>query len=75
MISINVSRRRFLKASTLAGIATYIAPLGSSAYAALFEQKLLTPMRWDPKSGLARARVDGVAQVTGDKIFTRGVLD
>src|SRR5690606_17348825 len=51
----------------------YIAPFGSAAYAALFEQKLLTPMRWDPATGLAQFRVDGIAKVTGSKIFARDI--
>ena len=38
-----LSRRGFLKASVLAGVAVYVAPLGSRAFAALFEEKLLTP--------------------------------
>lgn len=73
MTSIKVSRRRFLKVASLAGITTYIAPFGSPAYAALFEQKLLTPMHWDPATGLARYRVDGIAKVTGGKIFARDI--
>src|SRR5690606_296161 len=68
-----LSRRQFLKTATLAGITTYIAPFGSTAYAALFEQKLLTPMRWDPSSKLAQFRVDGIAKVTGSKIFARDI--
>ena len=68
-----LSRRQFLKTATLAGITTYIAPFGSTAYAALFEQKLLTPIRWDPASKLAQFRVDGVAKVTGSKIFARDI--
>ncbi|NYT84360.1 xanthine dehydrogenase family protein molybdopterin-binding subunit [Pollutimonas harenae] len=73
MASSKLSRRQFLKAATLAGVTTYIAPFGSKAYAALFEQKLLTPMHWDPATGLARYRVDGVAKVTGSKIFARDI--
>ncbi|WP_322996074.1 xanthine dehydrogenase family protein molybdopterin-binding subunit [Castellaniella sp.] len=73
MTSAKISRRHFLKAVSLAGITTYIAPFGSSAYAALFEQKLLTPMHWDPSTGLARFRVDGIAKVTGSKIFARDI--
>ena len=68
-----LSRRQFLKAATLAGVTTYIAPFGSPAYAALFEQKLLTPVRWDPASKLAQFRVDGIAKVTGSKIFARDI--
>ncbi|MGB3290860.1 MAG: molybdopterin cofactor-binding domain-containing protein [Burkholderiaceae bacterium] len=73
MASVKFSRRQFLKAASIAGISTYIAPFGSPAYAALFEQKLLTPMRWDPATGLAGFRIDGVAKVTGSKIFARDI--
>ncbi len=73
MASTTVSRRQFLKAATIAGITTYIAPFGSPVYAALFEQKLLTPMQWDPATGQARYRVDGIAKVTGSKIFARDI--
>jgi len=67
------SRRRFLKASSIAGITAYIAPFGSSAYAALFEQKLVVPVPWDAHSGLAAYRIDGPAKVRGGKIFALDV--
>lgn len=73
MARTKLSRRQFLKAASIAGITTYIAPFGSPAYAALMEQKLLTPMQWDPATGLARFRVDGIAKVTGSKIFARDI--
>ncbi|NYT78106.1 xanthine dehydrogenase family protein molybdopterin-binding subunit [Alcaligenaceae bacterium] len=73
MARTTLSRRQFLKAATIAGITTYIAPFGSPAYAAFMEQKLLTPMQWDPATGLARFRVDGIAKVTGSKIFARDI--
>ena len=73
MAGLDLSRRRFLKTTTIAGITAYIAPFGSSAYAALFEQKLLTPVRWDPGTGKAQFRVDGIAKVTGSKIFARDI--
>jgi len=73
MTSLDLSRRRFLQATSIAGITAYIAPFGSSAYAALFDQKLLTPARWDAASGLARFRVDGTAKVAGAKIFARDI--
>lgn len=73
MSDLNMSRRQFLQTTSVAGIATYIATLGSPAWAALFEQKLLTPMPWDPATGKARFRVDGIAKVTGSKIFARDI--
>lgn len=68
-----MSRRGFLKASVIAGISVYIAPLGSRAFAALFEDKNLTPVAWDAAKGQAKFRVDGTAKVTGAKIFARDV--
>ena len=47
MTKLDLSRRSFLKATTIAGLTTYIAPFGSNAYAALFEQKLLAPVPWN----------------------------
>ena len=37
-----------LRASLIGGIAVYVAPLGSQAFASLFEQQLLTRPDWDP---------------------------
>ncbi|MBU9160335.1 xanthine dehydrogenase family protein molybdopterin-binding subunit [Burkholderia multivorans] len=68
-----LSRRGFLKASVLAGVAVYVAPLGSRAFAALFEEKLLTPVKWDSVTGIPRFRIDGMAKVTGSKVFARDV--
>ncbi|MCI2809475.1 xanthine dehydrogenase family protein molybdopterin-binding subunit [Eoetvoesiella caeni] len=69
----SLSRRRFLQASSLAGITVYIAPFGSTAYAALFDQRVLTPVRWDPATGKAQFRVDGIAKVSGAKVFARDI--
>lgn len=68
-----LSRRGFLKASVIAGISVYIAPLGSRAFAALFEDENLTPVAWDAATGQAKFRIDGTAKVTGAKIFARDV--
>ena len=73
MAKIDPSRRRFLKASSIAGLTAYIAPFGSSAYAALFEQKLIEPVPWDERTGLSSFRVDGPAKVRGGKIFALDV--
>lgn len=73
MTNLNPSRRRFLKTTTVAGITAYIAPFASPAYAALFEQKNLTPIQWDPGLEQAQFRVDGTAKVTGSKIFARDI--
>ncbi|KWR76381.1 xanthine dehydrogenase family protein molybdopterin-binding subunit [Cupriavidus sp. IDO] len=73
MSSFNPSRRTFLKASVVAGVSVYIAPIGGKAFAALFEEKILTPVQWDPKTGAARFRIDGMAKVTGAKVFARDI--
>ncbi|MDX3894061.1 xanthine dehydrogenase family protein molybdopterin-binding subunit [Pusillimonas sp.] len=73
MAKLDPSRRRFLKASSIAGLTAYIAPFGSSAYAALFEQKLVEPVPWDERTGLSSFRVDGPAKVRGGKIFALDV--
>jgi CO/xanthine dehydrogenase Mo-binding subunit len=64
-----LSRRSFLKMGTLAGVAVYVAPLGSKAFAALFEEKLLTPINWNSKDGSVKWRIDGMSKVTGGKVF------
>lgn len=73
MTRLDFSRRRFLKASSIAGLTAYIAPFGSSAYAALFEQNLLTPVPWNEQTGLASFRIDGPAKASGGKIFALDV--
>jgi len=67
------SRRSFLKTAVIGGTTVYIAPLGSKAYAALFEQELLTPVQWNAADGRASFRIDGIAKVTGSKIFARDI--
>jgi CO/xanthine dehydrogenase Mo-binding subunit len=64
-----MTRRSFLKASALAGVAVYVAPFGSKAFAELFEEKLLTPINWDSKDGSVKWRIDGISKVTGSKVF------
>jgi CO/xanthine dehydrogenase Mo-binding subunit len=64
-----MSRRSFLKAGALAGVAVYVAPFGSKAFAELFEDKVLTPINWDGKDGSVKWRIDGPAKVTGSKVF------
>ena len=73
MGKLGLSRRGFLKASALAGVSVFIAPLGSRAFAALFEEKILTPVQWDATSGGAKFRIDGIAKVTGAKVFARDI--
>jgi CO/xanthine dehydrogenase Mo-binding subunit len=72
-MKVELSRRKFLKAGMVAGVAVYVAPLEGKAFAALFEEKLLTPVAWDPKNGQAKVRIDGKAKVTGAKLFARDI--
>jgi CO/xanthine dehydrogenase Mo-binding subunit len=64
-----LSRRHVL----IGGIAVYLAPLGSKAYAALFDDRLLTTPAWDGRAGALKFRVDGPSKVTGGKVFARDV--
>ncbi len=73
MRELDHSRRGFLKASVMAGLTVIIAPIGSRAFAALFEEKILTPIQWDTANGRAKFRIDGIAKVTGAKVFARDV--
>lgn len=67
------SRRRFLKASTIAGVTVWLAPLASRSYAALFEEKILAPALWQPAQGAVGRRIDGAAKVQGQKVFARDI--
>lgn len=73
MSTVNVSRRRFLRHSVIAGISVYLAPLHSKAFAALFENQLLTLPAWDPASKHLRFRIDGKAKAMGKKVFARDI--
>src|SRR3546814_16486785 len=58
----DLSRRRFMKTAVVAGIIAYIAPFGSTAYAALFDEKRLTPISLD-RSEESREGNEGVSTV------------
>ena len=75
MLNLPVSRRAFLKGSVIAGITAYLAPLGSNAFGALFENRVLSPTSdaWQMASGKMRFRLDGIAKVTGSKVFARDI--
>jgi CO/xanthine dehydrogenase Mo-binding subunit len=62
-----------LRASLIGGIAVYLAPLGTSAFASLFEDQLLTRPAWNGHDGVLKYRVDGTAKVTGAKVFARDI--
>src|SRR5712691_7410386 len=65
------SRRQVMGASLIGGIAVYLAPLGSRAFAALFEEQLLTRPAWN--DGVLKYRIDGTSKVAGDKVFARDI--
>ena len=67
------SRRQVLRASLIGGIAVYLAPLGSRAFAALFEEQLLTRPDWNGRDGVLKYRIDGTSKVTGGKVFARDI--
>ena len=50
-----------------------MAPLASRSYAALFEDKILTPLVEQGTAGHPRFRLDGIAKVTGQKVFARDI--
>jgi CO/xanthine dehydrogenase Mo-binding subunit len=67
------SRRQVLRASLIGGIAVYLAPLGSRAFASLFERQLLTRPDWNGRDGILKYRIDGTSKVTGEKVFARDI--
>src|SRR5881227_3451605 len=67
------SRRQVLGASVIGGVAVYLAPLGSKAFASLFEEQLLTRPDWNGRDEALKYRVDGTSKVTGGKVFARDI--
>jgi CO/xanthine dehydrogenase Mo-binding subunit len=67
------SRRQVLGASVIGGVAVYLAPLGSKAFASLFEEQLLTRPDWNGRDDVLKYRVDGTSKVTGAKVFARDI--
>jgi CO/xanthine dehydrogenase Mo-binding subunit len=70
-----LSRRAFLQGSVIAGIGISFAPLGSKAFAVLFEDRVIRmPQPWyNNASGKAVARIDGVSKACGAKVFARDI--
>jgi CO/xanthine dehydrogenase Mo-binding subunit len=64
-----LSRRQLL----IGGIAVYLAPLGSKAYAALVDERLLTAPAWNAGDNKLTYRIDGPSKVTGGKVFARDI--
>ena len=67
------SRRQILRASVIGGVAVYLAPLGSEAFASLFEGQLLTRPDWNGRDDVLKYRTDGTSKVTGAKVFARDI--
>src|SRR5215470_10892102 len=63
-----LSRRQLL----IGGIAIYLAPLGSPAFAELIDERLLTTPAFKGTDTL-KYRVDGPSKVTGGKVFARDI--
>src|SRR5262245_41524129 len=68
-----LSRRQVLRASLIGGIAVYLAPLGSRAFASLLEEVLLTRPDWNARDSALKYRIDATSKVTGEKVFARDV--
>ncbi len=68
-----ISRRGFLKFMAISGVSVYLAPLYSHAYEALFTEKILETPVWDPNTKRVKFRIDGVAKVTGNKVFAMDI--
>src|ERR1700704_4024508 len=73
MIPFRPSRRQVLRASVIGGVAVYLAPLGSGAFASLFEEQLLTRPDWNSRDGALKYRIDATSKVTGEKVFARDI--
>src|ERR1700730_8992023 len=68
-----LSRRQAMRGSLIGGIAVYLAPLGSRAFASVFEEQLLTRPEWNAHDGVLKYRIDGTSKVTGEKVFARDI--
>jgi CO/xanthine dehydrogenase Mo-binding subunit len=67
------TRRQVLRASLIGGVAVYLAPLASKAFAALFDAGLLTTPDWNARDDSLKYRIDATSKVTGGKVFARDI--
>jgi len=68
-----LSRRQVLRTALIGGIAVDVAPLGSRAYAAQFDGRLLTRPDWNAGTDSLKYRIDATSKVTGAKVFARDI--
>ena len=73
MIRLHPSRRQVLRASLIGSIAVYLAPLASRAFAALFDEGVLTRPDWSTRANALKYRIDATSKVTGGKVFPRDI--
>lgn len=66
-----LSRRSFLKTVVVAGIAVKVGFIGPRAHATLVDSKTQPPLSWLDQNGRPKYRLDAIAKVTGQKIFSR----
>lgn len=70
----DISRRAFLQGGLIAGVGVTLAPLGSQAFAALFENQVtVSAQRWMAGNGQVRFRNDALSKVCGNKVFARDI--
>ena len=72
-MSYSVSRRDFIKQCVIAGIAVYSAPLLANLSLSGMEDEIFDPAllgQWK-QGGKVKFRSDGLAKVTGQKIYSR----
>ena len=72
------SRREALRLSLttlglMSGVAVYLAPFGRRAQASALGEGLLTRPSWKASDNSLKCRIDGVAKVTGEKLFARDI--
>ena len=67
------SRRDVIRAALIGGVAVYLAPLRSKAFAALFENELLTRPDWSGRDRALKYKVDAISKVAGEKVFARDI--
>ena len=69
-----IPARPFSRGGLIAGVGVTLAPLGSQAFAALFENQVtVSAQRWMAGNGQVRFRNDALSKVCGNKVFARDI--